>query len=231
VIFLMKKLLIFVIVIIVFMAVLIPTIADPVEVALDQQVELGVPGTFSLVDADQDRKAEAIKFQLEIKAYREGDFVISGNLEGRKNGHWVALATTVVPFQWSPKNNVLELEFTASNIVKYKISGPYRVILSLKDGSFELPAQIAGFSPKLAWRNFSGAAVITSGEINTMTKAKTAAETWARLQSLEPGNLTGITYNYDRWQLDYRKRPGEIMRFLVSPEGKVELMQIKTPGS
>jgi hypothetical protein len=226
----MKKLLIFVVVIIIFMAVLIPSIAEPTEVALDQQVELGVPGTFSLVDADQDKQAEAIKFHLEIKAYREGDFLVSANLEGRKSGHWVALSTTVVPFQWSPKNTTLELQFMASNIVKYRISGPYRVILSLKDGGLELPAQIAGFSPKYAWKDFSGAGTIASGEINTMTEAKTAAETWARFRSLDPGNLTGISFNYDRWQLDYQKQSGEIMRFLVSPEGKVELMRI-TPRS
>jgi hypothetical protein len=225
----MKKILIFVVVIIILMTVLIPSIAEPTDVALDQQVELGVPGTFSLVDTGQDGKAEALKFQLEINAYREGNFLVSGNLEGRKNGHWVALATTVVPWQWSPKNTMLELEFTAGNIVKYRISGPYRVILSLKDGGLELPAQIAGFSPKYAWKDFSGTDVVTSGEINTMTKAKTAAETWARFQSVDPGNLTGISYNYDRWQLDYRKRSGEIMRFLVSPEGKVELMRILVP--
>lgn len=227
----MKKILIFVVVIIIFMTVLIPSIAEPTDVALDQQVELGVPGTFSRVDADQDRKAEALKFRLEIKAYREGDFLVSANLEGMKNGHWVALATTVVPFQWSPKNTILELQFMAANMVKHKISGPYRVILSLKDGGLELPAQIAGFSPKYAWKDFSGTGAFTSGEINTMTEAKIAAETWARFRSLDPGNLTGISYNYDRWQVDYRKQSGEIMRFLVSPAGRVELMRITVPKS
>ncbi len=227
----MKKILIFVVFIIIFMAVLIPSIAEPTDVVLDQQVELGVPGTFNLVDADEDRKAESLKFRLEIKAYREGDFLVSGNLEGMKNGHWIALATTVVPFQWSPKNTMLELEFMADNIVKYKVPGPYRVTLSLKDGEMELPAQIAGFSQKYAWKDFSGAGTITSGEINTMNAAKTAAETWARFQSFDPGNLTGISYNYDRWQLDYRKQSGEVTRFLVSPEGKVEMMRISAPRS
>ena len=227
----MKKILIFIGVVILFMAVLIPTIADPGEAALDQQVELGVPGLFSLVDEDGDRKAEGLKFLLEITAYREGDFLVSGNLEGMKNGHWVALATTVVPFQWSPDNRKLELQFMAGNIVKYKISGPYRVTLSLKDGGFGLPAQIAGFSPKYRWKEFSGAGILATGKINTVTQAKTAAETWARLQSLDPGNLTGTGFNYDRWQLDYRKQSGEILRFLVSPEGKVELMRITAPRS
>lgn len=227
----MKKILIFVGVVVIFMAVLIPTIADPGEVALDQQVELGVPGTFSVIDEDRDRKAEGLKFHLEIKAYREGNFLVSANLEGMKNGHWVALATTVVPFQWSPDNRILELQFMAGNIVKYKISGPYRVTLSLKDDGLELTGQIAGFSPKYRWKDFSVTGTLASGKINTMTQAKAAVETWARIQSLEPGNLTGIGFNYDRWQLDYRKQSGEILRFLVSPEGKVELMRIMAPKS
>lgn len=227
----MKKIMIFIGVVIIFMVVLIPTIAGPGEVALDQQVELGVPGTFNLLDEDQDRKAEGLQFQLEIKAYREGNFLVSANLEGMKNGHWVALATTVVPFQWAPDNRVLELRFMAGNIVKYKISGPYRVTLSLKDEGLELHSQIAGFSPKYSWKNFRGTTSLISGKINTVTQAKAAAETWARFQSLDPGKLTGTGFNYDRWQLDYRKQSGEILRFLVSPEGKVELLRITAPRS
>jgi len=228
---LIKKVLVFLAAAIILMVFFIPSIADPTDVALDQQVELGVPGVFSLGDADHDGKAESIKFKLEVKAYREGNFLVSGNLQGIKNDHWVALDTTVVPFKWSPQHASFVLEFMTVNIVKYKISGPYRVMVSLKDGAWELPAQIAGFSPKYAWTDFSNAGIITSGAINTMSEAKMAVETWAQFQTLDPGRLKEISYNYDRWQLDYQKKPGEIMRFLVSPQGTVKLLRIFIPQS
>lgn len=226
-----KKILVFLIVVIILMVFFIPSIADPTDVALDQQVELGVPGAFSLGDVDREGKSESIKFKLEINAYREGNFLVSGNLQGMKNGQWVALGTTVTPFKWSPKHPTLTLEFMAVNIVKYKISGPYRVMISLKDGAWELPAQIAGFSPKYVWTDFSNAGIITSGAINTMSEAKMAVETWVQFQTMNPGELKEISYNYDRWQLDYQKKPGEIMRFLVSPQGTVKLLRILIPQS
>jgi hypothetical protein len=222
---------IFLVMIIIFLVFFIPSIAEPTDVALDQQVELGVPGVFRLVDTDQDRKAESLQFSFEIKAYREGNFIVSGNLEGMKNGHWVALGTTVIPFQWSPKATTVELNFMAGNIVKYKISGPYRVMIGLKEGGWELPLQIAGFSAQYSWKDFSNAGAVTKGEITTMSEAKTAAETWARFQALNPGKLREISYNYDRWQLDYQRQSGEIMRFLVSPQGTVELLRIPVPRS
>ena len=49
---------------------IIPSDATPDEVILDDQVELSIPGTFELVDADRDHKGESIKFKLEIKSYR-----------------------------------------------------------------------------------------------------------------------------------------------------------------
>lgn len=226
VIFLIKKFLVFLIIVVIFTVFFIPSIAEPSDVALDQQVELGIPGTFSLIDTDHDQKAESLKFSIAITAYREGDFLVTGNLEGMKNGHWVALATTVVPFKWSPQNTTVDLGFLAGNIIKYKISGPYRVTVALKEGGWELPAQIAGFSEKLSWQDFNNGGTIKTGEISTMAKAKLAAETWAKLKSINTGSLQEINYDYDRWQLDYQGKSGEIMRFLVSPKGTVELLRI-----
>ncbi|HEX7715005.1 MAG TPA: hypothetical protein VF531_13410 [Bacillota bacterium] len=224
-----KKILVFGTLIIIFIALMTPSGADPTDVALDQQVELGVPGTFELVDNNQDQKAEAIQFKLTLKAYREGNFIVTGNLEGNRNGDWVALATTVIPFQWSPDHNQLELKFLAGNILKYKISGPYRVVLSLKEGDWELPAQVVGFSPKYSLSTFSNATTVNSGSITTISQAQRAAETWADFQNISLGELKQVNYNYDRWELEYRGRSGEALRFLITPQGKVELMRIKNP--
>lgn len=228
-----KKILIFGAVLILFIALMTPGGADPSDVALDQQVELGVPGTFELVENNQDQKAEAIQFKLGVKAYREGDFIVTGNLEGNRNGDWVALATTVVPYQWSPEHNQLELKFPTGNILKYKISGPYRVVLSLKEGDWELPAQVVGFSPKYSISSFSNATAVNSGAITTVSQAQRAAETWADFQDINLGKLERVNYNYDRWELEYRDRSGEAFRFLITPQGKVDLMRInaKAPAT
>lgn len=206
---------------------IIPSNATPDEVVLDDQVELMVPGTFELVDVDQDQKAESIKFKIDIKAYREGDFIITGNLEGMKKGEWLGLATTVTPFKWSPQNSRIELTFSTDDIKKYKISGPYRVNISLKEDSWVLPEQIAGFSPKYSWDTFEAPITVGDGEVKTLSEAKRAAQTWAEYNSVELGKLIDINYNYDNWRVDYQARRGSsVLRFLVNPQGIVKMVKI-----
>ena len=206
---------------------ILPSGATPDEVIIDDQVELSITGAFELVDADQDQKGELIKFKLEVKAYREGNFIVTGNLEGKHKGQWVGLATTVVPFKWSPDNSVIEMTFTTGNIRKYQISGPYRVNISLKEGNWVLPEQVAGFSPEYSWKSFEDAPTVGNGEVKTLSEAKRAAQTWAEYHSVELGKLINIDYNYDKWQVDYQaRRGGSIFRFLVNPQGLVKMMCI-----
>lgn len=227
-----KKILIASAILIVLMMFMIPSGAAPTEVVLDQQVELEVPGSFSLVDNNSDQLAEELQFNLGIKAYQEGQFIVTGNLEAMKNGHWVAVGTTVLPFTWAPNHRLIELTFHAGNIKKQRLSGPYRVTIAVKTANWELPVQVAGFSPKYNWDIFSSEGEVEVGEISTLSKAKRAVETWAAYQDIKLGKLQGINYNYDHWQLDYKERFGRIMRFLVSSKGSVELMKIKksNPG-
>lgn len=222
-----KKVLIIGIVMGIGLMFIIPSDATPDEVILDEQVELSIPGTFELVDADQDHKGESIKFKLEIKAYREGDFIVTGNLEGKQKGEWLGLATTVIPFKWSPDNSVIELTFATGNIRKYQISGPYRVNISLKEGNWVMPEQVAGFSPEYSWKGFEDTPAAGNGEVKTLSEAERAAQTWAEYHSVELGKLINIDYNYDNWQVDYQARRGNsIFRFLVSPQGMVKMMKI-----
>lgn len=206
---------------------IIPSDATPDEVILDDQVELSIPGTFELVDLDQDQKGEFIKFKMELQAYREGDFIVIGNLEGKKKGEWLGLATTVVLFKWSPDHSVIELTFTTGNIQKYQISGPYRVSISLKEGNWVLPEQVAGFSPEYSWKSFEDGAAAGDGKVKTISEAERAAQTWAEYHSVELGKLINIEYNYDNWQVDYQARRGNsVLRFLVNPQGLVKMMRI-----
>jgi hypothetical protein len=230
VIFLVKKIFIASAILIVLMMFMIPSGAAPTEVVLDQQVELQVPGSFSLIDTNHDNLAEELQFNLEMKAYQEGQFIVTGNLEAMKNGHWVAVGTTVLPFMWSPNNRLITLVFHAGNIKQQRLSGPYRVIVALKAGDWELPAQVAGFSPKYNWNQFSGDDEVEVGEISTLSKAKRAVETWAAYKDIKLGKLEGINYDYDHWQLDYKQSFGRVMRFMVSSKGSVELMKIKKPN-
>ncbi|MGE5580991.1 MAG: hypothetical protein ACM3X9_00470 [Bacillota bacterium] len=223
----LKKILIASAVLIVLMMFMIPSGADPTDMVLDQQVELEVPGTFDLIDSNHDKLAEEIRFQLGMKAYQEGQFIVTGNLEANKNGHWVAVGTTVLPFQWSPDHQRIELVFHTSNIRKQQLSGPYRVTVGLKAGNWELPSQVAGFSPKYDWNNFSNAEKGETGEITDFSKAKRAVETWADYQNVKLGSLIGGSYDYDHWQLDYKEKFGRILRFLVSPYGSIEMLRIK----
>ncbi len=222
-----KKIMIIGIVMGICLMVIIPSDATPDEVILDDQVELSIPGTFELIDADQDRKGESVKFKLEIKAYREGNFIVTGNLEGKKKGEWLGLATTVIPFKWSPDNSVIEMTFATGKIQKYQISGPYRVNISLKDGNWVLPEQVAGFSPEYSWKDFEDAPTAGNGEVKTLSEAERAAQTWAEYHSVELGKLIDIDYNYDKWQVDYQAPQGDsILRFLVGPQGIVKMMKI-----
>ncbi len=224
-----KKVLLIGIVLGITVFLMIPSGAAPTDIVLDQQVELMVPGTFELIDADRDGKADEISFRLDIQAYREGDFVITGNLEGMRSGNWVSLGTTALPFQWSPDHKTVILTFPADNIVKYQISGPYRVTLGLKDGDFELPLQVVGFSAKYSYDRFQSGGINISGEISTISKAKRAAETWAAYQAVKLGKFLGANYNYDHWQVEYRDRySSKIWRFVVSPDGNVEALKINS---
>ncbi len=222
-----KKILVASAILIVLMMFLIPTGAAPTEVVLDQQVELEVPGSFTLVDNNHDDLSEELHFSIGLNAYQEGQFIITGNLEAMKNGHWVAVGTTVLPFVWSPTHRLIDLTFHAGNIKKQQLSGPYRVRVGLKAGDWELPAQVAGFSPKYNWNVFSSDGEVEVGEITTLSKAKRAVETWAAYKDIKLGKLKGINYNYDHWQLDYKEKYGRTFRFLVSSKGSVELMKIQ----
>lgn len=222
-----KKILIIGVVIGISLLFILPSDANQDDVVLDEQVELMLPGSFKLVDADQDQKAELIVFEIELKAYREGDFLVTGNLEGQKRGEWLGLATTVIPFKWTPENPRIELTFTTGNIQKYKISGPYRINISLKEGNWILPEQVAGFSPKYRWDSFETQVAAGKGEVGSISEAERAAQTWAEYNSIELGKLVNIDYNYDSWQVDYRARRGDsILRFLVNPQGLVKMLKI-----
>ncbi len=223
----LKKIMIIGVVMGICLMFIVPSDATPDEVILDDQVELMVPGTFELVDLDQDQKAESIKFKLEIKAYREGNFIVTGNLEGMKKGEWLGLATTVAPFKWSTQNSTIELTFATGNIQKHQISGPYRINISLKEGNWVLPEQVAGFSPKYSWKGFEDSATAGNGKIKTVSEAERAAQTWAEYHSVELGKLIDIDYNYDNWQVDYQaRRGGSVLRFLVDPQGLVKMIRI-----
>lgn len=227
VIFLIKKILILGVVIGISLFFILPSDANQDEVILDEQVQLMLPGSFELVDADQDQKPEAIIFKLDIQAYREGDFIVTGNLEGQKKGEWLGLATTVTPFKWSPRNTQVKLIFTTGDIQKYKISGPYRVNISLKESGWVLPEQVAGFSPEYPWDSFEVAVATGNGEIKSLSEAERAARTWAEYNSIKLGKLIDIDYNYDNWQVDYQAGRGDsVLRFLIDPQGKVKMLRI-----
>jgi hypothetical protein len=228
VIFLIKKILIIGVAIGISLLFILPSDANQDEVILDEQVQLMLPGIFEVVDVDQDQKPEAIVFKLDVQAYREGDFVVTGNLEGQKKGEWLGLATTVTPFKWSPQNTQIKLTFTAGNIQKYKISGPYRVNISLKEGDWVLPEQVAGFSPEYPWDSFEATVATGNGEVKSISEAERAAQTWAEFNSIKLGKLIDIDYNYDRWQVDYQSDRGEdsVLRFLVDRQGRVKMLEI-----
>lgn len=202
----------------------------PGAVYPDSAVELAVPGTFILHDPDGDQRAEFIKFQISLKAGRSRNFIVTGNLEGIRHGSWVALGTTVIPFNWSAERHSIELVFSADQIIKYQLFGPFRVNIGLKEGQLETPAQVVGFSPKYQSADFEKAEGIESenkpGDITTISQAQRAVETWAWYQGIELGNVKEIFYNYDQWQCDYQTKSGEIVRFLVEPHGLVRLYKI-----
>jgi hypothetical protein len=232
VIFLIKRISIFLIVLSVAFVFIAPIGADPSDVTIDQQVELEVPGKFQLVDNDQNGKAEAINFSLKFTSYREGKFIATANLEANKAGEWTTVATTVIPCQWNPNNNQIKVTFQPGNIIKEQLNGAYRVNLSLKEGGWILPQQVVGFSEDYAWNEFENkdtAITHDSTGIASSAEAKRAAEQWAALNQLKLGEFLGVEYNYDTWNVEFHqgKHNDQILRFLVSPEGNIRLLKIR----
>lgn len=230
VIFLLRKICIIAIVLTVLLLLMMPSGATPSEVVLDQQVELAVPGSFALFDSDRNQQPDKLQFTINLNSYQEGDFIVVGNLEGMRGSNWVALGTTVIPYRWKPDHQTIQLFFHTDSIRKYRISGPYRVSISLKSGDWELPAQVAGFSPKYAWQQFKDDVAAANGSVNSISVAKRMVEAWAEIQKVKLGNLVDASYDYDRWQLDYQARNSDqIIRMQVSPRGAVSVLRIR-PG-
>jgi hypothetical protein len=151
----LKKIMVFLIILTVAVMFVIPINADPTDVVLDQQVTLVIPARFTLVDQNNDQQPEAIKAQLQVRSYREGDFTITGKLEAKHNGVWTEVGTTTKPFLWTTTNDTAELIFSSGLIRQRKLSGSYRVSASLRDGDWELPLQVVGFTPKYRWNSFA----------------------------------------------------------------------------
>jgi hypothetical protein len=143
-----KKIVTFLIMLTVAVMFVIPINADPTDVVLDQQVTLVIPARFTLVDQNNDQQPEAIKTQVQVRSYREGNFMITGKLEAKQNGTWTEIEAITKPFLWSTANDTAELTFASDLIRQQKLSGPYRVSVGLRNGDWELPLQVVGFTPK-----------------------------------------------------------------------------------
>jgi hypothetical protein len=146
-----KKILVFLMFLTVAVMFVIPINADPTDVVLDQPVTLMLPARFALVDQDNDRQPEAIQARIQIRSYREGDFVVKGKLEAKLNGVWKEVSAVTKPFQWSTTNDTAELTFPAALVRQRKLPGPYRVMIGLRNGEWEQPPQVVGFTPKYRW--------------------------------------------------------------------------------
>jgi hypothetical protein len=232
VIFLSKRMIIFFIVLSVAFIFVAPIGADPSDVVIDQQVELAVPGKFELQDSDKNGKAEAIDFCLDVTSYRKGKYIVTANLEAMKDGEWLTVATSVSPHEWNPNHNLIKVNFHPVNIVEKQLNGTYRVNLSLNEGNWNLPQQVVGFSPDYAWNAFENKDIANpenGAEIASSAEAKRAAEQWASLNQVKLGEFLGIEYNYDTWNVEFQqgKMEDRILRFLVTPEGKIRLLKIE----
>lgn len=209
-----------------------PIEADPADVLLAQQIQLEPPGSFQLVDADQNGQAEAVEFSIPLRAYEEGQFIISGNLEAMQDGAWIAVATTVTNYEWRQDAAPIKLTFAPGDIIKQQLDGAYRVNLSVKQGDWVLPQQVAGFSPEYSWETFEDSGVTpqqpAAKQIGSTVEAKRAAEMWAAFNAIELGEFLGVNYDYDTWAVNYREDQGDkrVMRFLVAPDGTVKLLKI-----
>jgi hypothetical protein len=150
-----KKIMVFLMILTIAVMLVIPINADPTDVVLDQPVTLVIPARFALVDQNNDQQPEAIQTRIQIRSYREGDFIVSGKLEAKRGEEWVELATATKPFQWTTANHTAELTFQTRSIRQRRSSGPYRVRIGLRDGDWELPLQVVGFTPKYRWDSFA----------------------------------------------------------------------------
>lgn len=229
-----KKYTIFALVLLVAFLFVAPISADPSDVILDQEVQLAVPGTFRIVDADGNGKAEAIEFTITIKSYREGSFTVIANLEAMEGEEWITVSTTVNTLRWTFRDNQAKVVFYPAKLLEKQLNGPYRVSLALKEGQWELPEQVVGFSEQYTWQMFEekGEVDEAADRIASSADAKRAAETWAQLNQIKLGDFVGVSYDYDTWQVDFKPKRGNgrLYRFLVQANGQVKVLRIALQG-
>ncbi len=206
---------------------IIPCAAEGINRSAKGAYQFLFPGEFELVNLDQDRQAERLKFSCDLTASLASEVIISANLEAFKNGVWINLETTVFPLRCSQGRNQLEFLFNAFNIQTKRLPGPYRVRLGLIEKGSRLLEVTTNHSPRYTWRQFDNEVTAGKGKIVTMAAAKRAAETWASCRQIKLGKLQKFNYNYDCWQLDYlsNKQLG-LTRLIVTPMGRVNMLRI-----
>lgn len=142
-----KKTIVMIVVLTIAVIFVVPINADPADVVLDQQVTLAVPGSFELLDQNNDGRPETVKVRVKINNYREGKFIVTGKLEARLDEGWTEIDRAQLLFNWSPTADTVEVSFSPALLRKDRVSGPYRASVALQDGEWQLPMQVVGVSP------------------------------------------------------------------------------------
>jgi|GEM_PF-1015390 len=188
-------------------------------------------GYFSLQDIDGNSIPDHLLYSVQVdpQVTKEG-FWLCGELQAVIDGEWQTIAYSGRQFcgtdvfrQNSPHTvGDSSLSFYGGEIRRLKVNGPFRLLVKVKGVGFE-EQRMLGFSPSYQYTDFEASDLVwTQGEIKRISEVVKFVAKWAKTQGIPLGDLEEVTYNFDRWRLDYQGLSAvHAKRVWVEPGGEI----------
>jgi len=192
---------------------------------------------FSLADIDQDSIPDHLTYTLQLaRASTEGRFWLCGELQALINGGWQPIAYTGCYFPDTSRvekpatqnSTTATLYFYGGEIKRLKVNGPFRLLVKMKGLGVEEKETIA-FSPAYKHSEFEESNLVwVQGRKEKIATVVETVKSWALEQNLSLGTLAEVTYNFDRWRLDYQGTSTvKAKRIWVDPGGEISWVNIE----
>lgn len=193
---------------------------------------------FSLADIDQDSIPDHLAYTIQMDhTSTNGQFWLCGELQALINGQWQTIAYTgchfpdasrVVENSMTRNSAAATLYFYGGEIKRLKVDGPFRLLIKMKGVGLEEKETIA-FSPSYKHSEFEESNLVwVQGRKEKIATVVETVGRWALEQNLSLGSLDEVTYNFDRWRLDYHgSSTVKAKRVWVDPGGEISWVNIE----
>ncbi|HEY8345383.1 MAG TPA: hypothetical protein VIL66_09380 [Bacillota bacterium] len=192
---------------------------------------------FALADIDQNTIPDHLTYTVQLDhASIDGQFWLCGELQALINGQWQTIAYTGCHFPDAGQveksahqnSSTATLYFYGGEIKRLKVDGPFRLLVKMKGVGVEERETIA-FSPSYKHSEFEESNLVwVQGRKEKISTVVETVKRWALEQNLSLGILTEVTYNFDRWRLDYQGTSTvKAKRVWVDPGGEISWVNIE----